>query len=114
MSGAATLPSKTSFRYFFRKSGHHLTKICLDGIDYVDDDMLDIFAEMEKLETVELTFNMKITGEGIKRMVDNAKVSRYLTIECCIPVSDDTKHYISKKAKHVRISYSIVQAVYNH
>ena len=57
VSGTNSLPSEKSFRHFLRKTRHHLIKIFLKDIDYVNDDILDMFCPMENLEIIMLGEN---------------------------------------------------------
>ena len=102
-TGTCTVPSHESFLLFLQKIGHQLIEVMFVNIDHIGDDVLNLLCEMEHLETITLDRITEITEEGIKRLVDNAKTLRDLTLDDCIVLSDDTISYINKKIKKVKI-----------
>ena len=90
-----------------QQSGHDVNELILSDIfDVMNDDMLlDLVDTMSKLETVELEIP-EITDDGIKKLVDKAKVLRNLTIyDLERHISEETIKNINSNRKRTKLKH---------
>ena len=89
---------------FFKKlRDSNVFEVKLVDMDGVNDGVIEMLSGMRCLTTIILEETTGITDDGIRRMVDDAKNLRSLTLNKCKSFSKETVSYVQRKIRYVEI-----------